>query len=278
MIQELLDSISAFRGRVRGGSTVNVNDRLTKERAIAIASGYFNTYRAQIIAAVGMTEAILRHDNTWQELVRLAHGNNARRSYMKLLSLLTNELREFSVISLARVADTGKSSTGPSDVSPSELALLSTLEGIVPTAAASYRQGILDLRIADRLSYRGTASEFREALREILDHLAPDSEVMKQAGFKLEDGQRGPTMKQKARFVLTSRGRGKTQRTVTEKAIGVIEDLAGEVVRATYDRASLATHLEATRGEVLRIKRYVDTVLFDLLEIKDQAPTRPSHQ
>jgi len=61
---------------------------------------------------------------------------------------------------------------------------------------------------------------------------------------------------------------------VAEKAIGVVEGLAGEVVRAAYDRASLATHLETTRAEVIRIKRYVDSVLFDLLEIAETPVVR----
>ena len=81
-------------------------------------------------------------------------------------------------------------------------------------------------------------------------------------------------MKQKARFVLLSRGRSRTQTAVAEKAIGVVEGLAGEVVRAAYDQASLATHLETTRAEVIRIKRYVDTVLFDLLEIAETPAVR----
>ena len=92
---------------------------------------------------------------------------------------------------------------------------------------------------------------------------------MQQPGFSPEEGQKKPTMKQKVRFVMNPREKNKTQREVTEKSVGVIETLTGEVVRATYDRASLATHLETSRGEVLRIKRYVDTVLFDLLEIPD---------
>ncbi len=106
-------------------------------------------------------------------------------------------------------------------------------------------------------------------MRETLDHLAPDEAVGKQEGFKLEDRQTRPTMRQKTRFVLLSRGRGKTQTAVAEKSVGLIESLAGEVMRAAYDRASLATHAETTRAEVLRLKRYVDTVLFDLLEIPE---------
>jgi hypothetical protein len=43
--------------------------------------------------------------------------------------------------------------------------------------------------------------------------------------------------------------------------------LAGEIVRAVYNNASLAAHVQHTKAEVERIKRYVDTVLFDLLEV-----------
>jgi hypothetical protein len=135
------------------------------------------------------------------------------------------------------------------------------------TAAACYRQGISDLVGADRVSYRGTAAELRESLRETLDHLAPDAEVEQQRWYKPEDRQTRPTMKRKARYILTSRGRNRTQMTSAEKLLGLIEELSGEVMRAVYNRASLATHVHQSKNEVRQIKRYVDTVLFDLLEI-----------
>ena len=149
----------------------------------------------------------------------------------------------------------------------------------MPSAATSYRQGLLDLRASDRLSYRGTAAEFREALREVLDHLAPDDTVQSQTGFKLEPGQTKPTMKQKVRFVLSSRGLNKTQQESSEKTTSLVEELSGQVARAVYSRASLATHVQESRHEVGQIKRYVDTILFDLLEIRDPSlqggrPTR----
>ena len=75
-------------------------------------------------------------------------------------------------------------------------------------------------------------------------------------------------MKQKVRFVLKSRGRNKSQRDSSEKSIELVDDRIGEVTRAVYDRASVATHVIETRDEVAQIKRYVDTVLFDILEIK----------
>jgi hypothetical protein len=74
-------------------------------------------------------------------------------------------------------------------------------------------------------------------------------------------------MKQKTRYILASRGRHKPQRVTAEKITGLVEELSGEVTRAVYDRASLATHVQQSKQEVQQVKRYVDTVLFDLLEI-----------
>ena len=273
MPQELLDGLAGFQNRLKHRSSVHVNDQDTKAAAITLATTYFNDTRPRLVAILS-EEQVRGQDQAWQELVRLAHANNKRSTYLKLVRGLLATLRGLSVQTLARTAERSGGGQGRSDLTPVELQLVSTLEALLPTAAASYRQGLLDLREKDRLSYRGTASEFRESLRETLDHLAPDAEIAKQQGFKYEDGQTRPTMKQKARFVLLSRGRSRTQTAVAEKAIGVVEGLAGEVVRAAYDRASLATHLETTRAEVIRIKRYVDTVLFDLLEIAETPAVR----
>ncbi len=78
-------------------------------------------------------------------------------------------------------------------------------------------------------------------------------------------------MKQKVRFVLSYRGKNKTQRLLAEKSVGLIENLCGEITRAVYDRASVSTHLQTTRQEVAQMKRYLDAVLFDLLEISQPA-------
>jgi len=275
MVGELLKELLAFTARLKGRSSVNVNDEVSKASAIGLATKYFNSVRPSVRQTLGDSYDPTNLDAGWQDLVRLAHGNNARSTYLKLLKGLAAALKDANVSALSRAAERRGSATSPSDLTAAETQLLETLEALLPTAAASYRQGLLDLGSEQRLSYRGTASEFREALRETLDHLAPDSDVAKQTGFKYEDGQTRPTMKQKTRFVLTSRGRSKTQAAVTEKAIAVVEGLTGEVVRATYDRASLATHLETTRAEVQRIKRYVDTVLFDLLEIPEAGHIMP---
>jgi hypothetical protein len=276
MTSELIDRIKALQGRLRRGAAVNVNDREAKSEVIGAATAYFESFRPTLVGTLGETDAIKAHDEEWQELVRLAHGNNQRRTYLKALATILRGVTELSVASLSSAAGKSTGRGGLSTLTPAERQILTTLDALLPTAAASYRQGISDLREAGRLSYRGTASEFREALREALDHLAPDEDVAKVPGFKYEEGLKRPTMKQKVRYVMTSRGRPSSQRDVTERSVRGVEDLTGAVLRATYDRASLATHLETTRTEVLRIKRYVDTVFFDLLEIVEADADRPT--
>jgi hypothetical protein len=232
--------------------------------AIGLATRYFSDVRPSIVSAVGEVESVLSHDRQWQQLVRLAHGNNTRRSYLRILGTLRKDLSEFNI---ASVAATIPETTSTSSLSREETRILLTLEALVPSAATSYRQGFNDLIGPERLSYRGTAAEFREALRETLDHLAPDTDVEKQHWYKRETDQKRPTMRQKARYILISRERNKTQMTSAEKIVGLIEELSGEVMRAVYNRASLATHVHQSKTEVRQIKRYVDAILFDLLEI-----------
>src|SRR5450631_3727190 len=173
MLHPLVAEVEAFQSALRRRRAVNVNDQIAKQQAVALAHQYFNDARALLIRSVGESDAVLDHDSTWQQLVRLAHGNNSRGSYVRLLSKIRRQLREFSVMavvagSVARVED-------PREAGPTaeETQLLETLDRLVPSAAASYRQGFNDLAGSDRISYRGTAAEFREALRETLDHLAP---------------------------------------------------------------------------------------------------------
>ena len=210
-----------------------MNDQASKDRVLELAQHYFGGVRPFISAAIGETDLLRAHDEHWQQLVRLAYGNNARRTYLRIVSRLRKHLTEFSVSAIAAPVPQEDTPAGAS-LSSEEVLILKTLEAFLPSAAASYRQGIADLRGAERLSYRGTAAEFREALRESLDHLAPDAEVEKQEWYAAEDRQTKPTMKQKAGYVLRSRGRKKALRMSAERTLRLIEELFGEVMRDVY--------------------------------------------
>jgi hypothetical protein len=114
---------------------------------------------------------------------------------------------------------------------------------------------------------RGTAVELREALREVLDHLAPDDEVVKVPGFRFEGDQTRPTMRQKARFVLRSRRYPDTTAKAPEDAASVIDELVASLVRSVYQKGAFTTHVASARASLRQLKMYVDTVLAELLEV-----------
>lgn len=268
MIADLLDKLKALQAAVRKTGAINVNSKSVKQTAIDAGSEYFKRYRQEAYDLLQEEEALSSLDEDWQRLIRLAHGNNAKKSYLTLLRRLEKTTTELTVSShaVARAPDPAKSSKLA--LSEAEHILLRTLNELLPSAAQSYRQGLQDLNSSkDRLSYRGTACEFRETLRETLDLFAPDDQVTKQTWFKQEPNCHGPTMRQKVRFILSSRGKNKTQRALAEKSAEFIVSLSGDIARAVYNRASLSTHLKTTKGEVVQIKRYLDAILFDLLEI-----------
>jgi hypothetical protein len=263
---DLATKIDQLLATLRGGRSINVNSRTLKSGVIEVAKDYFQNVRPEISSSLP-AETLQVYDALWQDLVRLAHGNNSRRSYVKLLAALKRNTVEINVhrIILSGVAP----ETQEAVYTDAEAVLVATLEQLIPSAAQSYQQAIQDLAApVTRLSYRGTATDLREAFRDTLDQLAPDAAVMQQDGFSLVKGQTQPTMKQKVRFILRSRGKGSTPRAVAEKSVELIEALSGDIARAFYDRASLSTHVETTYGEACRLKRYVDTLLFDLLEIR----------
>jgi hypothetical protein len=67
--------------------------------------------------------------------------------------------------------------------------IIKTPEGMIPSAALSYRQEIMDIADEKRSSYRGAALELRESMRETLDHLAPDKEVIGSDWYVQEKGE-----------------------------------------------------------------------------------------
>lgn len=155
----------------------------------------------------------------------------------------------------------------PSSLTESEEKILDFLTNRLPTAALSYKQALSDLSDVERVSFRGTAHELREAVREVLDQLAPDEKVMNASGFKLEKDRTKPTMKQKVRFIFKDRERSSTESATAENAADALTEIIASMARSTYERGSMSAHTYRTKVEVLKVKRYVEAVLHDILEV-----------
>jgi Predicted pPIWI-associating nuclease len=107
--------------------------------------------------------------------------------------------------------------------------IIDKLDALVPSAALSYKQAVLDLRDDSRVSFRGPALELREALREILDYLAPDSEVTAAPEYVQEKGRTGPTMKQKVRVIMKKKGK-RSSSDAPEQAVTAFEEAIAALI------------------------------------------------
>jgi Predicted pPIWI-associating nuclease len=247
--------------------SVNINKDALRTEVQELVQEYFRSLRPALVKLGLNADVLAGLDTPAQDLLRLATARNARASY----------LRSFRALLRARVAAEQEremklghaASASHVDIVTAgmETQILATLRRLLPSAALSYEQALRDLRGAPRLSYRGTAVELRETLREVLDHLAPDADVMRSPGFKSEKDAARPTMKQKAHFILKARGAASGAISTPKDAIQRVEDASASLARSVYTRGSVSTHVATTREEVLTMKPYVDGVLAELLQV-----------
>jgi hypothetical protein len=247
--------------------SVNINKEALRTQVRELVQEYFRSLRPALVKLGVNPDVLAALDTPAQDLLRLATGRNARASYLQSFRAL---LRARVVVEQEREMKLGHPAAAPHGdlvVDGIETQILATLRRLLPSAALSYEQALLDLRGGPRLSYRGTAVELREALRETLDHLAPDADVMRAPGFKLEKDASRPTMKQKAAFILKARGAVSGAISTPKDAIQRVEDASASLARSVYTRGSVSTHVATTREEVLTMKPYVDGVLAELLQV-----------
>lgn len=258
-----------LRISLQRSKVVNVNSIVLRDDARRVVQLYFRTIRSVLEKLECSMEEILQLDGFMQSLLRLSNGCNARRSYLKVVSAV---IQRTETLEIQREMQLGRfygKRHGISNMlySEREAQIISTLGQMVPSAALSYEQALIDLNDPNRVSYRGSANELRECLREVLDKLAPDNAVLESAGFQFEKGRDRPTQKQKVRFILRSRLLHKNAIKVPEDALKCVDESISSLARSLYERSSLSAHVETTKNEVHRIKDYINLILVELLAL-----------
>ena len=74
-------------------------------------------------------------------------------------------------------------------------------------------------------------------------------------------------MKQKVRYVLRQRSKGRMVIESSEAAVESVEVLMGTFIRSVYTRSGVSTHTPTNRDEVVRVRDFVKLALSELLEI-----------
>jgi hypothetical protein len=260
-LDELNRQIAALSDAVHSGRAKYLPVAEAQPITRAIATTYFEVIRSELDAVKQRGGLVEEIDFVVQQLLELASRPREKQAYIGQL----NELRPFL---LEATIDLMKSRGSPALVlSETEKAILDTLAALLPSSAASYEQALRDIAQGVRISWRGTATELRETLREVIDHLAPDDKVSASTGFQLEKGQDKPTQKQKVRFILKARRSSGAAVTVAQASLDTVDEAVAALARSTYRRGSVSTHVATSAREIKSFKRYIDALLAELLEI-----------
>jgi hypothetical protein len=262
--QEWRDFCSAFSQYttyIDRVTTVHVNSQPLKEETKRVAQQYFRRVRP-LLAQYTLDDLTGPLSAALESLLELSEVRSLTTSYKRN----TKAIRRLIPRITSQLELQGGSSSGYSN-SQNDQKIIATLSALIPSAAQSYQQAIADLADPKRISFRGPAHELRECLREVLDHLAPDQEMLKSPGFKLEKERSKPTMKQKVRFIFRARDLSATESAAPEDAANTIDALIADITRSTYDHGSLAAHVSKDKRSVEQLKRYVDVIFHDLLEL-----------
>jgi len=263
-IRQLLKKIENLKRSITKIRSKQLSSEAIKDYVRSFVYDYFKEFRPAYLSTGLIEENLSNIDSAMQDLLRCTQRNTLKSVYLRCLKTLRKSINELELKSIIPVISEKQDVID--DIRNQKI--LDTLIKISPLSALSYEQALLDLQDQSRKSWRGSAVEFRESLRELLDSMAPDDEVMAQPNFKLEQNTTRPTMKQKAVFILKSRRTSGKQIKAFTDAIEVAEELFGKFVRSVYDRSAAGTHTPISKDELLRIRDYVSLALSELLEIK----------
>ncbi|NOX81680.1 MAG: hypothetical protein GXP06_01555 [Alphaproteobacteria bacterium] len=260
--QSLREAFSRFSQHLEKAKSININTNMLRSEASDVSQQYFQKAR-HVLQSADLEDEIKVLDEAFGIILELSDRSNAKSTYKRQTSIIRRLLPKVGTRIILNQSVT-KNETNTTD---EDKRVIQTLGRLVPAAALSYEQAIHDLSDSGRISFRGPALELREALREALDHLAPDEEVTKADGYVKEKDRHGPTMKQKVRFILKARGQSKSTSNVPEQASATVDEMVGNLTRSIYTSSSVATHVAAERKTVTQLRRYVVAILHDILEL-----------
>ena len=256
-LEALLDEVDRLKRALRKGPGKQIQANSDCEKIRQLCGRYFAA-RAETTE----NDDAVKADTLFKQLHSMSRSHPSRTKAMDMLTEARKLLVELegSTLTAATAKAAGRKTA-------TDQFIIDTLREVCPSAAAAYSQAMQDLSTDARESWRGPATDLREALRETLDVLAPDDEVKKAPGFKLEKDAHGPTMKQKVRYILRNRGTPSGAMTAPESAVQGIEDIVGGLTRSVYTRSNISTHTATDKKEVVRVHAWVRLVFCDLLEV-----------
>lgn len=234
---------------------VHINSPEEISRVRAVVTTWFEGLRPAATSQGVKTENLEAVDAPLRRCMELTLQRSPRNSYRASIRAASKQFKRLILLPLT--TQTTTSSLGFS----SEL-VAQKLSQVSPVLAAGYRQVHRDLADKGRLSYKGTANELRETLREVLERLAPDEQVRTQPWYK--PLKERPTHQQRAQYILERRSVGSKVHDVASRSLSVVEEGLSHLVRDMFSRTAAAAHTTQDIEEMTRLVQYFDALICDL--------------
>lgn len=189
---------------------------------------------------------------------------------------ISAELESLSVIDSSfrtQSSDIATSPIAPNNINQRKIA--ARLSEISSRLSHRYLQVCVDVNDRSRFSWTASAHDLRDILATVLRTLAPDEEVVDQNWFVQDPSTRGPTQSQRARFIC-SQNRTDAEPRVLSDRIELINELVGQIARATYTAGSKMAHTHAELKDCVNLLMHFDALMFDLLDAYDASGETPS--
>lgn len=268
-IESFLTTLERTKQSLKSKKTAYVSSAADKNLIKATVETWFRTYRPQVVGILGENHALGEIDSKLQQVLQCTWKNSKRENYLSSISDIINLFKK-GLLTEVKISEWGHDRTKGDNLGNQEVK--SGLIKLNPSLGQCYEQVILDLS-SPRLSYRGTANELREILRESIDLLAPDDRVKSCPWFiehrknqkKEEDKKRGPTRAEKIRYILENKSMHSEIKTAQDTADLADSKLGAMVGKTLYGRVSSASHVQKDGSEIRQILSYINAVLLEIL-------------
>jgi len=264
-LTQITDQLNSLSQTIARPKPKTITPAAVQPITSAIARTYFEAIRPELRSSGVRPELVQELDNRLQALLSLASAARDRTAYAELPKLSARLLD--ATVELMKAKGDQRLV-----LSPTEQEILRKLAEVSPVCADSYEQALRDIAHGVRVSWRGTATEMREVLREVMHHYAPDDQVTAAPGYANEDGQSRPTQRQRVRFILARRRTPTEAIEQAEGTLDTVEGLVSQLARTTYKRMNASTHGSTGLSEVRNLQRYMAALLGEILLSGDLAP------
>jgi hypothetical protein len=262
-IRDLQTQLKKIHNEIKKIQSNQITHKKIKDKTKDIVDYYFRNIREDIVEKKLQNDEVKSIDLLMHTLLEATHKSSSINVYINSIKELKKLLIQLEKTLLLNPTYLSKTNYNDSI----DQKIIDTLNKISTSASLSYKQAVIDLQSNNKFSWRGPATDLREALRECLDNLAPDKDVKEQDGFKLEPNTSVPTMKQKVRFILKQRDYNKNKIKPVEDAINIIEETISLFVRSVYTRVNISTHSSTNKSEVKRVYDFVKLIFCEILFI-----------